>query len=62
VSLKGRIEAELGVRTRLRIGSPGSLAVIVNGRQIYSKKKSEHPPAADELIRLVRSELSLGHV
>ena len=58
MSLKSRIEAELGLPTRLRIGPPGSLAVIVNGRQIYSKKKSEHLPAADEIVSLVRSKLA----
>jgi hypothetical protein len=58
VSLKTRIEAQLGVPTRLRIGHPGSLDVIVNGRKIYSKQKSGHLPAPDEVVNLVRTELA----
>jgi predicted Rdx family selenoprotein len=54
VSLKNEIERELGIPIRLRAGAPGSLSVLLNGEQIYSKKQSGRPPDAAEIIRLIR--------
>ena len=58
MSLKGAIERELGVPTRLRAGAPGALDVFVDGEQIFSKKKTGRLPRADELIGIIRGKLS----
>jgi predicted Rdx family selenoprotein len=56
VSLKNQIERELGIPIRLRAGAPGSLNVLFNGEQIYSKKQSGHPPDVVEIIKLIREK------
>jgi predicted Rdx family selenoprotein len=56
VSLKNNIERELGIPIRLRAGAPGSLTVLVNGEQIYSKKETGRLPDADEIIRVIRGK------
>jgi predicted Rdx family selenoprotein len=60
VSLKNRIERELGVPIRLRAGAPGALDVYLDGEQIFSKKKIGHSPTADELVKLVRGKIPEG--
>jgi selT/selW/selH-like putative selenoprotein len=55
VSLKTDIERELGVPVRLRAGAPGALDVYVDGKQIYSKKKTGRLPTATELIASIRA-------
>jgi predicted Rdx family selenoprotein len=54
VSLKNEIERELGIPIKLRAGAPGSLSVLLNGEQIYSKKQAGRSPDAAEIIRLIR--------
>jgi predicted Rdx family selenoprotein len=54
VSLKNEIERELGIPIRLRAGAPGSLTVLLNGEQIYSKTREGRSPDAGEIIRLIR--------
>jgi hypothetical protein len=54
VSLKNSIERELGIPIRLRAGAPGSLRVLLNGEQIYSKQQAGRSPSADEIIKLIR--------
>ena len=56
MSLKNRMERELGTPVRLRIGAPGSLIVLVDGRQIYSKKQSGHAPDAAEIVKTIREK------
>jgi selT/selW/selH-like putative selenoprotein len=56
VSLKNKIEQELGIPIRLRAGTPGALNVLVNGQQIYSKKQTGRLPSANEIINLIRSK------
>jgi predicted Rdx family selenoprotein len=56
VSLKNDIERELGIPIRLRAGAPGSLRVLVNGEQIYSKKQAAHSPNPAEIIQLIRQK------
>ena len=53
--LKNELERELSVPIRVRMGGPGSLDVYVDGKQIYSKKRTGHLPTADELIKLIRA-------
>jgi hypothetical protein len=40
VSLKNEIEREFRVPVRVRAGAPGSLRIIVDGQEIYSKKQN----------------------
>ena len=54
MSLKNDIERELGIPIRVRAGAPGSLTVLVNGQQIYSKKQQGRSPTAAEIIQLLR--------
>lgn len=49
------MQRELGVPIRLRAGAPGSLTVIVDGEQIFSKKQAGRSPNAAELIQMIRS-------
>jgi selT/selW/selH-like putative selenoprotein len=58
VSLKNRIERELGLPIRLRAGAPGALDIFVNGEQVFSKRRAGRLPAADEVIQLIRRKLS----
>ena len=58
MSLKNEMERELGIPIRVRAGAPGSLRVLVNGEQVYSKKKD--PLKAAEIIRLIREKASHG--
>ena len=54
MSLKKRIEQELGIPIRLRAGAPGSFNVLLDGQQIYSKKQTGRLPSSVELINLIR--------
>ena len=56
MSLKKSIERELGVAIRLRAGSPGSLKVILNGEQLYSKQQAGRSPTASEIINLIHEK------
>lgn len=56
MSLKNKLERELGVPIRLRAGAPGSFSVLLNGEQIYSKKSAGRPPDAAEIIKLIREK------
>ena len=54
MSLKSDIERELGIPIRVRAGAPGSLNVLLNGEQIFSKKQTGRSPSSAEIIRLIR--------
>jgi selT/selW/selH-like putative selenoprotein len=54
VSLKESIEGQLKIPTRIRLGAPGALDVLVDGQKIYSKKQTGRLPAAEEIIKLIR--------
>jgi len=52
------MERELGVPIRLRAGAPGSLRVLLNGEEIYSKKQAGHSPQAAEIVKVIREKNS----
>jgi Rdx family len=54
VSLKQDIERELKVPVRIRMGGPGSLNVIADGKTIYSKSETGRMPTSAELISKLR--------
>ncbi len=56
MSLKNDIERDLGIPIRLRAGAPGSLNVILNGEQIFSKKQAGHSPTTAEILKLIREK------
>lgn len=56
MSLKEKIERELGVTTRLRAGAPGSLRILLNGEQIYSLAQAKRSPDPAEIVRLIREK------
>lgn len=56
MGLKNNIERELGIPVRLRMGAPGSLSVLVNGEQVFSKKQMGRSPTPAEVIRVIREK------
>lgn len=58
MSLKKRMESDLGIPVRLRVGRPGALDIFVEGEQIYSLKQSGRMPVPDELIKTLRTKLA----
>lgn len=56
MSLKNDIERELGIPIRVRAGAPGSLRVLVDGKQIYSKAEAGRSPDVAEIVSLIRSK------
>ncbi|HEX3875558.1 MAG TPA: hypothetical protein VHW24_01140 [Bryobacteraceae bacterium] len=58
MSLKTDIERELGVPVRVRAGAPGSLRVLVDGEQVYSKAQGARKAA--EIVKLVREKAATG--
>jgi hypothetical protein len=58
VSLKQDIERELKIPVKLKMGSPGSLNVIVDGKTIYSKSETGRMPTSAELIETLRQSVS----
>ena len=61
MSLKNSIERELGIPIRLRAGAPGSLRVLLDGEQIYSRKQSGRPPDAAEIVESIREKKRHSH-
>ena len=55
MSLKESIEGKLKIPTRIRLGGPGVLDVLVDSHRIYSKKQTGRLPTADEIIELIRA-------
>jgi selT/selW/selH-like putative selenoprotein len=55
VSLKESIEGSLKIPTRIRLGGPGALDIIVDSEKVYSKKQTGRFPTADEIIELIRA-------
>lgn len=55
MSLKDKLERELHVPVRLRLGAPGSLDVLVDGKRVFSKKETGRMPTSSEIIGLIRS-------
>lgn len=56
MSLKNDIERELDIPIRLRAGAPGSLSVLLNGEQIFSKKQAGRSPTPTEIVQLIREK------
>jgi hypothetical protein len=58
VSLKQDIERELKVPVRIRMGGPGSLNVIADGKTIFSKSETGRMPSSAELISKLRQQVA----
>jgi hypothetical protein len=54
VSLKNDVEREMGVPIRIRAGAPGSLRVLVDGKEVFSKQRAGRSPTSSEIVRLIR--------
>ncbi|HEX3746991.1 MAG TPA: Rdx family protein [Bryobacteraceae bacterium] len=50
------MERELGIPIRVRAGAPGSLRVLLDGEEIYTKKQAGRSPNAAEIVELIRSK------
>ncbi len=57
MSLKNDVERELGVPIRVRAGAPGSLRVLLDGQEIYSKKQTGRSPNPAEIVGLIREKI-----
>jgi len=56
VSLKLDIERELKTPVKIKMGAPGSLNVIVDGKTIYSKLETGRMPNSAELIAKLQEQ------
>ena len=56
MSLRNDMERELDIPIRVRAGAPGSLTVVVDGEQIFSKKQAGRSPNSAELIQMIRAK------
>ena len=52
VGLQKAVQAKLGVKPRIRTGSPGDMIVSVNRKEVYGYKR-EGSMATDELLRRI---------
>jgi hypothetical protein len=53
-SLRNELGRELGVTPKIRMGGPGQLDVVVDGKVVFSKKTAKRMPQPGEVVRLVR--------
>ena len=52
--LKTELERDLHASPRIRMGGPGQLDVLVDGRVVFSKKQAGRMPTTSELVGLIR--------
>ena len=55
MSLKEQIDRMFGVVTRIKMGVPGSLDVLVDGDILFSAKTVKRMPAKGEVLELIAS-------
>lgn len=60
MSLKNKIERELGIPIRVRAGAPGSFSVLIDGQRIYSKDKQDDAPDSAQIMQLIREKTAPG--
>ncbi|MBI3634983.1 MAG: hypothetical protein HY216_02035 [Candidatus Rokubacteria bacterium] len=53
--LKTELERDLHVAPRIRMGGPGQLDVLVDGRVVFSKKQAGRMPTTGELVKLIKT-------
>ena len=51
--LKQELETRLGAHVTLRMGMPGVLDVVVDGKRIFSKREQGRFPTVDELCQQI---------
>jgi Rdx family protein len=51
--LKKDLDKQLGTNTKIKMGAPGALDVIVDGRKIFSYKEQGRIPTAADIVRAV---------
>ena len=54
-SLKEEIDRKFSVTSKIRMGGPGALDVIVDGRTIFSAKAAKRMPTAGEILGSIAS-------
>jgi len=55
VRLRDELQSALRVGVRIRWGGFGELAVLVDGRTVFSRRQSGRAPKAGEIARIVQS-------
>ncbi len=53
MSLKEQIDRKFGVITKIKMGVPGSLDVLVDGNILFSAKAAKRMPASGEVLELI---------
>lgn len=49
------MEQKLGIRAKIKIGSPGDLIVLVNGNPVFNHKKEGGVPETDILLQRIQA-------
>jgi hypothetical protein len=56
VSLQSELAKRLNVKPRIKMGWPGSLDVIVDGRRVYSYQDTHRLPTVEDILRAVQQK------
>jgi hypothetical protein len=60
VSLKEEIDRKFSLTSKIRLGRPGVLDVIVDGRTVFSAKAAKRMPTAAEVLGAISSLQTQG--
>ena len=53
VSLQKAAQEKFSIKPKIKTGSLGDLAVLVNGKEVFGYKREGSMPATDELLRRI---------
>ncbi len=56
MSLQSDLAKRLNVTPKIKMGWPGSLDVLVDGRKVYSYQETHRLPTADDIVRAVQQK------
>jgi hypothetical protein len=60
VSLKEEIDRKFSLTSKIRLGGPGALDVIVDGRTVFSAKAAKRMPTSAEILGAISSLQTQG--
>ena len=55
MSLKEEIDRKFNLISKIRLGGPGALDVVVDGRTVFSAKAAKRMPTAAEVLGAITS-------
>ncbi len=56
MSLQSDLATRLNVTPKIKMGWPGSLDVLVDGRKVYSYQETHRLPSADDILRAIQQK------